>query len=122
MTEKRVSARYSWGVKKSNKSIPLDVKLETLRQFEVGKKLNLISNTLGLNKFTVGILNDTEDKTKASAQASTPLSAMIVICHWSDVMENMEGLLNVKIEGANKQYEHSSQWWKYHYHYFYFRT
>lgn len=53
---------------------------------------------LGLAVSTVKTICNIKDKTIASAQASTPLSAMKVTHHWSDVMEYMERLLNTWIE------------------------
>nr|KAF6271058.1 CENPB DNA-binding domain containing 1 [Myotis myotis] len=48
--------------KRERKAIPLDIKLEVLRRFEVGEKLSQIAKALDLAVSTVATIRDNKEK------------------------------------------------------------
>lgn len=70
------------------------------RQFEAGVKLPN-SESLRTCYVHCRTIFDIKEKIKAGARASAPLSAMKLTRHKSDVMVNMERLLNVWIHSSD---------------------
>lgn len=89
--------------KRERKAIPLDVKLEMLRRFEVGEKLSQTAKALDLAVSTVATIRDNKEKTKASSQVATPLRASRLARHRSAVMETMERLLRAWLEDQSQR-------------------
>lgn len=61
--------------KRERKAIPLDIKLEVLRRFEVGERLSQIAKALDLAVSTVATIRDNKEEITVSSQVATPSRA-----------------------------------------------
>lgn len=84
------AAKGSPNAERERKAIPLDIKLELLRRFEVGEKLSQIAKALDLAVSAVATNRDNKEKITVSSQVATPSRAARLTRHRSAAMETME--------------------------------
>ena len=91
------------GHKKKRKSVSLKVKFVVLKRITEGQRAVDIARALGLKPTTVRAIRGNAEKIKLCAQRVTPLAATKLTLNRRGIMENIERLLNIWMEGQHHQ-------------------
>ena len=91
------------GLKKKRKSVSLQVKFDVLKRFTEGQRAVDIARALGLQPTTVRTIHGNAEKIKLCAQSVIPLAATKSSLNRGGIMENMERLLNIWMEGQHQR-------------------
>ncbi|XP_066960747.1 tigger transposable element-derived protein 1-like [Macrobrachium rosenbergii] len=98
MSSKRKSSSISNPAKKARKAIDLDTKLKVIKQFEGGKKVNVIARDLQLSHSTVSTILKDKERIREAVKSSAPMRSTVITKQRSGPIHEMEKLLNVWIE------------------------
>ncbi|XP_064090764.1 tigger transposable element-derived protein 1-like [Macrobrachium nipponense] len=84
--------------KKERKAIDLDTKMTVIKQFEEGKKVNVIARDMKLSHSTVSTILKDKERIRDAVKGSAPMRSTVITIQRTGPIHEMEKLLHVWME------------------------
>ncbi|XP_028664019.1 putative CENPB DNA-binding domain-containing protein 1 [Erpetoichthys calabaricus] len=97
-TKRKLSLSTPQPAKKERKAIGLDTKMMILKQYEGGKKVNVIACDMKLSHSTVSTVLKDKNRIREAVNGSAPLRSTVITKQHTGPIHEMEKLLNIWME------------------------
>ena len=92
MSTKRKLSSTPQPAKKERKAIDLATKMQVIKQYEGGKKVNVIARDLKLSHSTVLTILKDKERICEAVKGSAPMRSTIITTQWTGPLHEMEKL------------------------------
>ncbi|XP_066228014.1 putative CENPB DNA-binding domain-containing protein 1 [Saccopteryx leptura] len=97
-TKRKLSLSTPPPAKKKRKAIDLDMKMKVIKQYEGGKKVNVIARDTKLSHSTVSTILKDKERIREAVKGSAPMRSTVITKQRSGPIHEMEKLLYIWME------------------------
>ncbi|KAI5626234.1 hypothetical protein C0J50_14224 [Silurus asotus] len=97
-TKRKLSLSTPQPAKKERKAIDLDTKMKIIKQYEEGKKVNVIARGMKLSHSTVSTILKDKERIREAVKGSAPMRSTVITKQRSGHIHEMEQLLYIWME------------------------